>query len=434
MTQARPQPDGEAAPTVWSRPFVAMLVLNLTVNLGFTMVMTALSGHLVAHGWSVGAAGTVVGVMPVAALLARPVSGWLVDRVDQPLLLRVSVVVVALAVAGCAVPGPFWSLVLLRVVHGAAFSVTTTVSLALVSGLLPAQALGRGIGIFGAAQAAALAIGPAVGFGVAGALGSAAEFLLAAGLVLAGLLPAAAVRPPRAAQGDRRERAVRGFRIGDLVAREAVLLGVAALAIGALSGLELAFVAPWAAQLGVPAVGWYFALSAAAVLLARPVAGGLADRRGLLMVACPGAALAGVGVLLLGLARPATAVPLLACAAVLKALGAGLVQPALQSAIIRSVGGSRRGAASATYFLGVDVGQGLAPVSGGLLAQAAGFGVMFSAFSAAAGVVVGACVLHVRRGHARQVCSGVQPSSSAALAQETSASFPAKSLDRGTCG
>lgn len=66
-----------------------------------------------------------------------------------------------------------------------------------------------------------------------------------------------------------------------------------------------------------------------------------------------------------------------ACAAMLKALGLGTAQPALQARSLNSVPEARRGAASCTYYLGTDIGQAFAPVAGGVAVQACGYKGMF---------------------------------------------------------
>ena len=56
---------------------------------------------------------------------------------------------------------------------------------------------------------------------------------------------------------------------------------------------------------------------------------------------------------------------LLIGAAVCKALGQGMAQPAFQAECIRRAGPERRGVAVSMYYLGADIGNGIAPVVGG---------------------------------------------------------------------
>ena len=56
---------------------------------------------------------------------------------------------------------------------------------------------------------------------------------------------------------------------------------------------------------------------------------------------------------------------------VLKALGQGAAQPSLQAACIKKVGKERSGSATSTYYLGGDIGQGLAPMIAGVIVGSA---------------------------------------------------------------
>lgn len=64
-------------------------------------------------------------------------------------------------------------------------------------------------------------------------------------------------------------------------------------------------------------------------------------------------------------------------AAVLYGIGFGTVQPTLQALSVVLVPPDRRGAASATFYSAFDLGITAGAVVGGLIAGAAGYGVMF---------------------------------------------------------
>ena len=78
----------------------------------------------------------------------------------------------------------------------------------------------------------------------------------------------------------------------------------------------------------------------------------------------------------------------------LKALGLGAVQPTLQAASIEAVSEKRRGAASATYYLGTDIGQSAAPILGGITADAIGYSGMFMIFALPLLLTGAICAIH----------------------------------------
>jgi MFS family permease len=104
----------------------------------------------------------------------------------------------------CAASSTLWVLVVLRVVQGIGAAMLQANSVALIVASMPAGALGRGIGVQGAAQAVGLALGPAVGGWLVGLGGWQLVFLVnvpvgAVAIVLAWfLLPRSRNLAPRA--------------------------------------------------------------------------------------------------------------------------------------------------------------------------------------------------------------------------------------------
>lgn len=80
---------------------------------------------------------------------------------------------------------------------------------------------------------------------------------------------------------------------------------------------------------------------------------------------------------------------LLIGAVVCKALGQGMAQPAFQAECIRRAGPERRGVAVSMYYLGADIGNGIAPVVGGYVADAWGY----PALNLGGATVMGSCTL-----------------------------------------
>lgn len=359
--------------------YIALFLINLIVSVSFSMVSTTMSLYVTQLGNTASMAGTVVGALSVASLCMRPFSGLLSDRLERKRLLLASLTLIGAAMLGYGMTSSVGVLLALRIIHGIGFAAATTVTLALVAGVIPERQMTQGMGYFAIGQTIATAIAPTIGLWLGERFGLQTTFTLAAALivvaiVLAGLL----VRPVhrgKAAAGRPHWR--------DLIAVEALPFCMLSMAVAGATGLENSFVTLYGRELNMGNVGWYFTLSAAALFAARMFGGRLADRHmrvimlgGLgmmtgafaLLSVAGSAAAAGVAALLLGLA------------AVMKALGLGVVQPALQSGSMRSVSRERRGAASSTYYLGADVGQALAPMAGGAVMEHFGTQAMFGSY------------------------------------------------------
>ena len=99
---------------------------------------------------------------------------------------------------------------------------------------------------------------------------------------------------------------------------------------------------------GIVNIGLYFTVNAAVLLLVRPLAGKLSDRKNGLLLVFPAMLLDGAALLLLGRAG---ALWMVSLAAVLKAMGQGSGQPTLQAASLKLLPPEKSGVASSTFYL-----------------------------------------------------------------------------------
>ena len=102
----------------------------------------------------------------------------------------------------------------------------------------------------------------------------------------------------------------------------------------------------------------------------RPFSGKLVDRRGLnsltpLTFASECACM--------GVVAFAGNLPLILLAGVFRIFGQGIAQSSLQGQVMKDAGPERRGVASSTFFMGIDIGQGLGAMASGALIDLAGF-------------------------------------------------------------
>jgi MFS family permease len=261
------------------------------------------------------------------------------------------------------------------------FCISSTVNMAMIPSFSPKDRVGEAVSYFGLGQSLALVVGPSLGLALADAGGYVLNFAIAAVIVLAGgvialTLDFKGTEITVVAGGRGKFR----FRFRDIIATESILYGVINIAFAATSGVENSLIALYGTSAGLGNVGWYFTLSAVVLFLSRIVFGKLSDRRGLSFAMYLGTGLTIVGFLMM---FRITGVWLLAAAVILKTIGTGIVRPALQAECIKTVSPDRRGAASSTFYIGSDIGQGLSPwLAGGIVDSTGGdYGMAFGALS-----------------------------------------------------
>ena len=371
------------------RAYVSLLCINLIVSISFYMLSTTITLYATSVGLTTAAAGTVVGVLSIASLGMRPFTGIISDRLERKRLLIASLLLISVAMVGCSLTASLTVLIFFRILHGIGFSMATTITMTLVAGTLPEERMTQGMGYFAIGQTISTAVAPALGLLLGEHFGYETTLRTAAALLILSAMLAAWTVESQPMGTKMHERYA--FRLSDCFAVEAVPYGVLAILVSGCTGIENSFISLFGQQLHLGSVGWYFTLSAVALFVARMFGGQFADRNRMAIPLSLGV-MALAFLLLGGMAGYGGAI-IFACAAILKALGLGTVQPALQARSLNSVPEERRGAASCTYYLGTDIGQAFAPMAGGVAVQACGYKGMF--LLAAVPVALAAAVVTV---------------------------------------
>ncbi|MBV9049795.1 MAG: MFS transporter [Solirubrobacterales bacterium] len=218
-----------------------------TAGVGIILVLRGHSGSLVL-------AGVVVAALWIAAAVARPIQGRLIDRRGSPEVMAVCGVIHGAALAGVvglsSLHAPGWLLVVFGVLAGLALPPVSTSMRVAWAGAVDLHQRTAAYSLVYLVQELAILIGPVIFAGLTAA--SSASLALLAVVVIAvsgALVFAASARSP----GDRRARAP-GPRRGVLRAANMQLLVLVAVLIGSMvGGIQVA--APITASArGAPAV------------------------------------------------------------------------------------------------------------------------------------------------------------------------------------
>lgn len=83
---------------LWTGKYVFLLVLIFFLDFSFLMSTVSLTQHTVNLGFSLATAGTIAGIFSIAALCARPFSGWICDNINKKILLMIIIVMCSITV------------------------------------------------------------------------------------------------------------------------------------------------------------------------------------------------------------------------------------------------------------------------------------------------------------------------------------------------
>jgi MFS family permease len=366
---------------LWTAGFVLMWAGQFLISMNFYLLMTVMALYAMERfGTDEALAGVATSAFIVGAVLARLLTGKYMELLGRRRVLLAALVLLALCAAAYLLDTGFWGLLVVRVLNGVGFGMATTVLPASVQALIPAHRRGEGTGYFMLSTTLAAALGPLAGLSLSTAVGYDTLFGVCTAVALLGLAVGAVTRVPELSLSAEQRAGLRSFSVGQFVEARALPVSALMLFVGVGYSAVLSFLNPFAVQADlVGPAGAYFVAYAVTVLVSRPFAGRLQDRRGDNAVLYPSLLLFVVALLLLAAADSPFLV--LASGTVL-GVGYGAVLSAAQAAAVRSAPLTHVGLSTSTYFLCMDVGVALGPMLMGALVPALGYRGMYVAAAA----------------------------------------------------
>ena len=355
---------------IWNKDFTILFVVNIIAFLGLMMLNPNMAEYAARLGGSPGMLGTVTAVMAFAALASRPFSGRAADRIDNKKLVLLALSGIAASLIAYSFADSLLLLLMVRFLHGLAIGLSTTLLMAMASRTLPPERMGAGISIFGLGIIFSMTFTPALGIYITELFGIDMLFYSTATLTALTIVLAFFLNPQVPA---RQINPGQPFWASFFVIKAAGPATVALLNSIAL-GTVNTFLLLLAKERDVADIGLYFTVTAVVLLATRPLLARFMDRPSLMMPLIPCSILLIASMILIAAARN---LPIFLLAAILAGIGNGGMQPALQTLSLRNVGLDRRGAASGTYFIGLDIGNAVGPLLTGILAASLGYGGAF---------------------------------------------------------
>ena len=402
---------------IFTRDFLLLATINLTAFFGFQMVNIGLPLYMD----QLGATGQIVGLattlMTVTATLVRVFAGALLDRFGRTGMLIAGALVMACAIISYAI-FPFVGVILgLRLLHGLGWGMGSTASSTLAADIIPKHRFAEGMGYFAMTNALSSALAPVASLALVDGPGTVYMIYVAAGITVISFVLSCIerrfrikseraqsggindARPAAQAQaGTTREQGApsrlsehepaRGpgldapampkgqeySKLETLFDRRAVLPGLLMMLVNIGFGCITTFIALHASSQGVEGVSLYFVTYAIATLASRPAIGRLIDQHGFRIPAifatlCTAGTLALIGA--------SSNLFMFALAGVFGGLGIGTAMGTYQTMAVAGVEPWRRGVATSTYMTLFDVGIAVGALLGGIVADVAGYSIMY---------------------------------------------------------
>lgn len=362
---------------LWTKNFLSASIGNFLLFFAFYLLLPIFPLYLIdTFEASKSVVGLVLSAYTLAALLIRPMSGFLLDmfpRKPQYLLAFLLFVVTFISYPLVTSINLF---LLFRILHGFSFGYVTTAGNSLVVDILPSSRRGEGLGYFGVANNMAMVVGPMISLLMyEKGLGYNMIFIMSIISGLLGFIFAMSIRikkpfvpNPKQALTLDRFFLFKGFKAG-----------ITFLLTGIPYGMMMTYLAIYAAELNITlGTGVFFSLFAVGLITSRMVSGKMVDRGKLTNAIQIGLITSALGMLLLASLQRISDFSHLAVLIlfftlpVILGLGYGLLFPAFNTLFVNLAPNNRRATASSTFMTSWDIGVGLGLVLGGRFADSEG--------------------------------------------------------------
>lgn len=373
---------------LFTRSYISILSANFLLFFGFWLLIPILPFYLrETYDCPAAMLGAILSCYTVSGLCVRPFSGYLMDKFPRKPIYVLCYFVCASIFLGYIAAGVLTWLILLRALHGVAFSSVTVGGNTLCVDITPSSRRGEALGYYGLTNNTAMALGPMTGLFMHDHVSYETLFITGMAFSLVGLLCAICVkaRMPESVKtrqlGTEQAAAAgtatrRKFSLDRFILIKGIPVSVSLLMLSIPYGATTNFVAMYAREihLDVPS-GFFFTLMAAGMGASRLVAGRKVDHGYITQCIHVGLYPVIAAFLMLSLCR--FAAPVSSAAAetmffavpLLLGIGFGIIFPAMNTLYINLAPNSQRATATSTYLTAWDVGIGIGIATSGIIAQ-----------------------------------------------------------------
>lgn len=358
---------------LWTKDFLLIFTANLLVFISFYCLLPTLPLFVTDYlGSDVSAVGYIFGFFALAAVFARPLAGFAVDTTGRKVVLFISLLLLAAAIAIYNIATTVLVLFIIRMFHGLCWGFATTAAGTVATDIVPAARRGEGIGYYGLSNTFAMAAGPALGLVIVSHTSFTVLFTGSSLLAAAALVCVLAITFKETAAAHTQQPVE--IRLTTLFETRVLLYAVITFFIAILYSSIISFVTLLGKELAIANPGSYFLAYASTLILSRPYAGKALDSSGPKTIMAIGFAALALSFLLLFFASSYVGFIL---SGLCLGIGFGIVQPTTLALAINRVEPLRRGAANGTIFTAFDLGVGLGSILLGLLSEYAGLATMY---------------------------------------------------------
>jgi len=364
--------------TLWTRTFLLLCTAQFFGSAQHALLQPTFPLYITSLGGTPFQVGLVIACFAVTSVVFRPIIGGWADQWSEPGVSLCGLTLLALAVLLCLIPLAEATMFAnaLRGIGWAAMSAAGYSMLALSA---PPQRRGEASGYYSGVQASGTILLPAVALWLIAAPfgGFPVVFTVAFALAAVGAVAAATLKrqmPPRARDRHAAPMGPWWQEILSVLDREIILASVLSFMSHITFPAVASFLVLYARELAIDNIGWFYVVSGATSILARPLLGKVSDSigRGRALLAC--FILETIGLVLLAFAASLFT---LIISGALYMLGLAMSSSTTLAIAMEQAKPERRGRAMATFSIALPLSNGVGALICGGLIQWFGFFPMY---------------------------------------------------------
>lgn len=376
---------------LWNRDFIIVSLSNLFLYFIFYLLVSTISVYAINRfNANTSEAGLAAGIFVVGMLIARIFSGRHVDSFGPKKMLYIGFIFSILTTFLYFTAANLMLLYVVRLLHGVALGIAITATGAIIARVVPAERHGEGIGYYALTIPLGSAMGPLLGILVAQHASFSVNFIISALLVIVSFVFSLFLNVPKLHIPDEPADKTKGFKIGNFFESKALPIALVALFVGTGYSSIIAFLNPYAIEIGLADIAsFFFVFYAAATLVSRPFVGRWFDTKGENLVMYPTFVAFAIGLVILSVAHIAGWFILLS--GIFVGLGYGTFISNGQAIAVKETSKHRAGLATSTFYIFLDGGAGLGPVVLGAIIPALGYHGLYLVMG---GLVIASSILY----------------------------------------